>query len=78
MDQEQCAKLVEAMIEQQPWKDQMWARCALFIAARAVRRGRHLTEREKLLNLADAMEEPGGDGERFPDVAAMLRAVANR
>lgn len=52
---DECAKLVEVMIQQKPWKDQMWARAALAIAARAIRRGRRLTEQEKWENLKQAM-----------------------
>lgn len=56
---ERCAKLVEEMLTERPWKDKPWARCALATAARAIRRGRHLTESEKLDNLMAAMaEEP--------------------
>lgn len=54
---ERCAKLIDAMLDEEPYKDQPWARVALGIAARAVRRGRHLTSREKLQNLAASMEE---------------------
>ncbi len=58
---EECAALVEAMMDQKPWKDQLWSRTALAIAARAIRRGRHLTESERLKNLANAMEDAPGD-----------------
>lgn len=51
------ATLVEQMIEQRPWKDKRWSRCALAIAARAIRRGRHLTEEEKFENLMRAMAD---------------------
>lgn len=51
IDNEEAAKLVEVMIEQAPWKDHIWARAALRIASRAVRRGRHLTNEEKLENI---------------------------
>ncbi len=57
MTAEQCAALVEEMIGQQPWSDKAWARCALAIAARAIRRGSHLTEQEKLENLFAALNE---------------------
>lgn len=60
---EESAKLVEAMIHEAPYKDRPWARVALAIAARAIRRGRHLTDQEKLLNLADSMEGDAGDPE---------------
>lgn len=70
LTQQQCANLVRSLMEQKPWKDQQWARCALAIAARAVLRGRLLTEQEKMLNLAAAMEE---DGDEFKDIAAKIR-----
>jgi hypothetical protein len=57
MDRDQCAELIEAMIWQAPWCDQPWARMALAIGARAIRRGRYLTEVEKMENLAVAMAE---------------------
>lgn len=67
------AESVEAMITQKPWCDQIWARAALAIAARAIRRGRHLTKAERLENLAMAMEEDGSEeGQR---VAAKLRST---
>lgn len=73
------AKLVEEMIQQQPWADKPDARVALAVAGRAIRRGRHLTEAEKLRNLADAMEaediEAGGD---LSGVTAHLRREAAR
>ena len=49
----------QAMIGQAPWKDRPWARLALSTAARAIWRGRHLTDREKLENLAAAIEDGG-------------------
>lgn len=55
------AKLVSDMIDEEPWKSHMWARCALMIAARAIRRGRHLTDEEKLENLWKALQEQKGD-----------------
>lgn len=75
MTQEEAAKLVEVMIRQRPWEDQPWARCALGAAARAIRRGRHLTEAEKLQNLAAAMEDDAGDTE---EERAANRAAAQR
>lgn len=48
---EQCAQLVEAMITERPWSEKLWARGALAIAARAIRRGRHLTGEERAQNL---------------------------
>lgn len=75
---EHAADLVEAMLAEKPWCDQPWARMALAIAARAIRRGRHLTEAEKLNNLADAMDEAdrehGDDG--FAATAEKIRRVA--
>jgi hypothetical protein len=56
-DADANAKLVESMIDRSPWKDQPWARMALAVAARTIRRGRHLTEAEQLRNLAAAMDE---------------------
>lgn len=54
---EESAKLVESMIHQAPWKDHLWARGALAIAARAIRRCRLLSDREKLENLAASVAE---------------------
>jgi hypothetical protein len=54
---ERAAQLVEAMIWERPWKDKQWARCALGIAARSIRRGRHLTYAEKMDNLRRAFAE---------------------
>ena len=78
----EVAKLVEAMMDQMPWCDQPWARCALVVAAAAIRRGRHLTEAEKLINLADAMEDDEGDPDdlrrRNREAANKLREIAAR
>jgi hypothetical protein len=52
---EYCAKLVDAMLNEVPWKYHMWARGALAIAARAIRRGRNLTDEEKMSNLMKAI-----------------------
>ena len=52
---EDCAQLVEAMIQMDPWKEQMWSRGALMIAARAIRRGRHFTNAEKMAHFHDAI-----------------------
>lgn len=62
------ANLLMALMEEKPWKEKQWARCALAIGARAIKRGRLLTDREKLENLAKAFED-GGD----KDNAAALR-----
>lgn len=58
IDQDQSAALVEAMIDLPPWKDQMWSRGALMMAARAIRRGRHLTDIERVENLRKAIWPP--------------------
>ena len=70
------AKLLETLAKEKPWCDQPWARMALAIGARAIRRGRLLTEKEKLLNLADAMEAEDVDPE-MREVADKIRAAAN-
>lgn len=69
---EHDAKLVEAMIEQSPWSDKPWVRMALAIAARSIRRGRHLTEAEKLRNLADAMAAEDIDPEKCGDMKPII------
>jgi hypothetical protein len=56
-EREQCAKLIQEMIEQPIWAARPWARMALAVAATTIRRGRHLTEAEKINNLADSMAE---------------------
>ena len=58
IEQDQCAELVEAMLLETPWKEQMWARGALMMAARAIRRGRHLTNQERVENLRKAIFPP--------------------
>jgi hypothetical protein len=58
---EECAALIDTMLSEAPWKDQMWARGALMIAARAIRRGRHLTASEKLENAFNWIEGGGDD-----------------
>lgn len=77
-EREHCAQLVDAMMNEKPWCDRLWARAALAIAARAIRRGRHLTASEKLLNLAAGMEdadrEHGDDG--FAETVARIRKIA--
>lgn len=55
ISQTQAAELVEAMLTMPPWSEQMWSRGALMIAARAIRRGRHLTDAEKMDNLLKAV-----------------------
>lgn len=82
IERKRCAALVEAMMDEKPWKDQLWSRTALAIAGRAIRRGRHLTEGERLKNLADAMEDAPGDTpeERAENARAVqiIRGMAER
>lgn len=73
-EREEAAKLVLAMMNQRPWCDQPWSRAALGAAARAIQRGRLLSEREKLLNLANAFAED----DPKDDVARRIREAANR
>lgn len=82
-ERDRLAKLVEEMIGQTPKHiyDTPTVRMALAIAASVVRRGRHLTDREKLLNLAKGMEEPiAGDTPEdiadAKDLAERIRAAA--
>lgn len=58
-EREIAAQLVEAMMDQSPWSDKIDARCALAIAARAIRRGRHLTNKERNENLAVEFDKDG-------------------
>lgn len=77
-ERDRLAKLVEQMIGQDPKGiyDKPNTRMALAIAASVVRRGRHLTAREELLNLANGMEEPiEGD---TPDDIAAAKGLADR
>ena len=53
------AALCEALMQEKPYCDQPWARMALAVAARAIRRGRLLTGTEKTENLANAFDEEG-------------------
>jgi predicted nucleic acid-binding protein len=73
---ERDAGLLETLAKEKPWCDQPWARMALAIGARAIRRGRLLTDKEKLLNLAASMESEDVDPE-MREVAAKIRAAAN-
>jgi hypothetical protein len=76
---ERYAKLVREMIDQPPWCDKPDARVALAIAARAILRGRHLTEAEKLRNLANAMEaDDVDDGLDMGPFATSLRRAADK
>lgn len=57
---EDSALLIEAMLTHEPHSifGHRKVRMALTLAARAVRRGRHLTAREQMLNLAKGFDEP--------------------
>lgn len=68
MESGKAAALCEALMEQTPYNKQPWARVALAIAARAIRRGRHLTPTEQLENMAKAFEEEGS-----PEIAEKIR-----
>lgn len=57
-------------MEQKPYKDEPAARVALAVAARAILRGRHLTEAERGENLAKAFEAEGDH-----DIARRIRAA---
>jgi hypothetical protein len=54
---EECAKLVEEMLNEPAFSSHARTRLALMIAARTIRRGRHLTSEEKLENIARWCEE---------------------
>lgn len=58
-EREACAWLVEEMKNMWPWSDKPYAKLVLSIAAKAIRRGRHLTDQERIQNLARAFEEEG-------------------
>lgn len=76
-DRGRMAKLVEETSKHAPSLfDDPKVRMALLVAAHAVRRGRHLTDREKLLNLAKGMEEPI-EGDTPEDIAA-AKGLADR
>lgn len=81
---EQCAKLVDALKQHPILGEKPWARMALTVAARAIRRGRLLTEREQLGNLAASMEDCDDvgdtDEERAENMAcaARIREMAAR
>jgi len=76
---EKHAKLVRDMIDQKPWCDKPDARVALAIAARTILRGRHLTEAEKLRNLAASMEaEDVDDGLDMTATVERLRQEADK
>ncbi len=77
-ERDRLARLVEGMINQAPQSiyGKPSVRMALAIAASVVRRGRHLTQREELMNLAAGMEEPI-DGDSPDDIAA-AKSLADR
>jgi predicted transcriptional regulator len=78
-ERERCAKLLETLMAETPWRDQQWSRAALAIGARAIRRGRLLTDQEKLINLANSMEEDGLEpGSPLAGFVAELRRVAGQ
>jgi len=79
VERERAAQIVEAMIDEAPHKDHVLVRMALAIAARAIRRGRHLTESEKLANLATAMEDADAENGTTDnaEMAARIRAIAS-
>jgi hypothetical protein len=52
---ERAIHLIDIMLEQEPWRSEWGSRTALIIAKRAIERGRHLTETEKLNNLDRAI-----------------------
>lgn len=55
-ERDRLAGLVEDFLERRSWSPE--ARIALCLAARTVRRGRHLSNVEQLNNLAAALDEP--------------------
>lgn len=61
-ERERCAVLVEQMMTFDRSIYRMPSvRMALTIAARAIRRGRHLTAREQLSNIEAALDEAGAE-----------------
>jgi hypothetical protein len=42
-------------MNERPWSEKQWSRCALAIAAKAIRRGRLLSAEEKYENLMRAL-----------------------
>ena len=53
LEQEECAVLIDQMLADPAYRNHPQRRMALTIAARTVRRGRHLTAEEKLNNILD-------------------------
>lgn len=62
------ARMIEAMVQEEPWAGNGDCRMALAIAASNVRRGRPLTSAEKFENLCAAI------GEDDPALADRLRS----
>jgi len=56
---EECALLVDQMLEDPAFNKHARTRMALMIAARTIRRGRHLTPSEKFENMLRWCEEEG-------------------
>ncbi len=56
-DRNHYYKLVVSMVDWPQFNDKPWVRVALAIAAKAILRGRHLTDEERLQNLLKAMED---------------------
>lgn len=54
---EKCAQLVDEMLKEPAFASHARTRLALMIAARAIRRGRHLTPEEKFENIVRWCEE---------------------
>ena len=69
---EHHAKLVSELMDRSPWREKPDARVALAIAARAIRRGRHLTEAEQMRNLADAMAAEDIDPSEVGDLSPVI------
>lgn len=77
-ERDQLADMVLEMLKHDPKSiyGKPDVRVAIVVAASAVRRGRYLTEREQLLNLANGIEEPiEGDS---PEDIANSKELADR
>lgn len=57
LGQEECAGLIDQMLSEPAYRDDPKTRLSLMIAARAIRRGRHLTADEKRANLNSFLAE---------------------
>jgi hypothetical protein len=58
---ERHAQLVEQMLQWPQWKDKSWVKLALTIAARAIRRGRHLSDSERMDSITKFLDEEGAE-----------------